>query len=65
MAFVGMGSFYRYQPLKASLRRDKRPTASNLRLSRAHARGNDLTSLGLSKKPSGRLQDYYLIEFSI
>ncbi|KAL2036573.1 hypothetical protein N7G274_010669 [Stereocaulon virgatum] len=30
---------------------------------KAHARGNDLTSLGSSKRPSRRLQDYYLISF--
>ena len=62
MAFVKINSFYHYQPPTADLRRDKRPTASNLRLPTAYAKDNDLTFLGPSKEPSGRLQDYDLIE---
>lgn len=62
MASVGKGSFYHYQPPPVGLRCDEQPTASNLRLPAAHARGNDRTSLGPSKKTSGRLQDYDPIE---
>ena len=62
MAFVEMDSFYHYQPPKAGLRRDGRPTASNLRVPAAGGEGNNLRSLGESKKPSGRLEDYDVIE---
>ena len=62
MASVGKGSFYHCQPSTVGLRCDERPTVSNLHLPAAHVRGNDCTSLGPSKKMSGRLQDYDLIE---
>ena len=63
MAFVEMGSFYHYQPPTAGRGRDGRRMASNLCLPAALARGDDLTSLGPSKKPSGRLQGYDPIAF--
>ncbi|KAL2048967.1 hypothetical protein ABVK25_010820 [Lepraria finkii] len=63
MAFVEMGSFYHYQPPTADRGRDGRRMASNLRLPAPLARGDDLTSLGPSKKPSRRLQGYDPIAF--
>lgn len=62
MAFVEMGSFHHYQPPNAGLRRDGRPTASNLRVSTARGKGNNPTALGPGKKWSGILQDHDLIE---
>lgn len=62
MAFVEISSFHHYQPSNAGLRRNEQPTASKLHVFTACRKGNDPTALGPSKKPSGILQNYDLIE---
>lgn len=63
MTLVDMDSAQFYQPFKtASMHKDKRPIAPRLRVPLAPGKGNDPMALGSSKKPSGRLQDYDLIE---
>ena len=53
MTFVDMNSVQFYQPPKAGLHSDGRPTASNLRVPMASGDDNNPGALGPDKGPSG------------
>ncbi|KAL9124100.1 MAG: hypothetical protein Q9217_006536 [Psora testacea] len=58
-----MDTIHFYQPPKAGLRSDGRPTASNFRISRANGEGDQSSAFEPSKGNSGNLEDHDLIEF--
>lgn len=61
---LDMNSIDFYQPpTKAGMPGNRRPTMSNLGVPTASGQGNSATALILNNEPSGRFQDYDLVEF--